>query len=153
MKDLKRAINFAEEFLEVVKDLERVGNLEQAKGEVERAVSRAKQEVLDTRDRMDEMVVLVEEAQDELKLTKKESEDTLFLAKQAAQEIVTKAKEEADAFVEGTVKQDRLVADRIVEDHERHSNLMAGYRVQEKEALSALTVIEKELADLRARIG
>ena len=156
MSDPKRVVKLAKQFrevLEVAEDLEKIGNLEQATRNAEATVDKVKQEVWDIQVQLTEEAAGLREVKDDLKLVKKEAEDTISLAKQAAQEIISDAKEEAEAVVKVALERERLVTDRIVEDQERHAVQMAIYVSEETEARDAVEAIEKELKELRERIG
>ena len=156
MRDRKRGVKLAKMFrevLEVDEDLEKIDDLEQALRNAQGATVLAKQSLREIEFDLGRKRALLATDVDDLKVVKKEAEDTISLAKQAAQEIVLEAESEARSVIKKALEQEQMVADRIVVDQERHEVKMKGYLSAEVAAGVAVAAIEKELEELRARIG
>ena len=156
MSDPKRVVKLAKMFQETInlaKKMDEIDDLEQAVRNFKAAKTQAHvawQKELEYLQEAHEESITV---QDDLKVAKKEAEDTISLAKQAAQEIISDAKEEAEVVVKLALGQERVIADHIVEDQERHAAKMKTYDEAEEVARAKVDTIEAELGDLRERIG
>lgn len=156
MSDPKRVVKLAkmyQETIDLAKEIDDIGNLKQARRNAEAGADKAREE----------MRIAIEEKGTEqsrlytvkcdLKIAEKLGEETVALAKQVAQEIIDEAKEEAMNLHRAALKSEQIVADRIVEDQERHTDHMAIYASDEVVAQAAVAAIEKKLAEVRAQIG
>ena len=119
MSDPKRVVKLAKQFQETIdlaKELDEIGNLEQAKRNAEAATVVAQGENTQVRVQLASNKEALRGIEDELKLTQKQAEDMIFLAKQTAQEIITEAKGEAKVIVRKALESERTLADRILRD-------------------------------------
>lgn len=156
MSDPKRGLKLAKlcrEVLEVDADLEKISDLEQALRNADTERLMVIRRTQKASEELSGVEMKLAEGQDDLKLAKKEAEDTISLAKQTAQEIVVEAEEVAKGVIKRSLEQERMVADRIVVDQERHAHDMSEFADAETEARVAVAAIEEKLADLRAQIG
>ena len=156
MRDRKRGVKLAKMFQEVLdvdEDLAKIDDLEQARHNIEQMLVEAKDHAGKAVGNLKKVREELAVAEDDLKLAKKEAEDTISLAKQAAQEIITKAKTEANAIVEGALGTERMVADRIVVDQERHAEHLRDYALAQDKAQTEVEAIENKLTELREQIG
>ena len=156
MSDPKRVVKLAKMFqdvLDVAKDLNEIGNLEQATRNADTNRFRAVENSAMASASLGMIQEALGVAKDDLKVAERGAEDTIALARQTAQEIVAEAEGEAKDVIRKALETERLVADRVVADQERHAASMRGFAGAEGVARAKVDTIEAELGDLRERIG
>lgn len=156
MSDPKRVVKLAKQFrevLEVAEDLAKIGDLEQATRNAEQAIAVAQRDNKQVAASLALNKIALRGIEDELKVAEKLAEETVALAKQVAQDIVADAKAEAKDIIGDALRSERMVAARVVVDQKQHSDWVKDAKNQRDALQLQVDSIEKELEELRARIG